>query len=94
MLKIDLKTNHLFNLFVVPPCAHKQEGFGEDQLEIHRHKQQVWTRSLPDPPGKEGIHGKIPNLFHSFHEALANKCKTALLSDLISFDSKCEIRQF
>ncbi len=43
--------------FSVAPGPHQEEGAREDQAQVHRHQLQVWSRTLPDPEGQDGLHG-------------------------------------
>lgn len=36
----------------------QEEADGEDNTEVHRHFQQVWSWSLPDHRGKEDLPGR------------------------------------
>lgn len=48
---------HELHLLSVSACHVQKEGYGEDQSEIHRHLQQVRTRTLPDLRGEEELLG-------------------------------------
>ena len=42
---------------LVPAGSHEETGAGEDLAQVHRHQQQVRSRSVPDPPGQGVLHG-------------------------------------
>jgi len=37
--------------------ADESSCAGESRAQVHRHVEQVWTRTLPDPRGETSVHG-------------------------------------